>query len=1058
MDWSLVEHVSLRRSLVVTNVPTSTSILRYYVRRFSPGTKQMRKVFSAYVLFSVCFCIPALIRAQARTDSPAVSPASVKQPTDESYAKEPYVYELVQSTVRFDADGKGSRDLVLRVRIQSESAVHEFGLLTYAFAAKFEGLEVVYARVRKPDGTVVETPASDVQELDSAVSREAPMYTDEREKHIAIKSLGAGDVLETHLRWTIRDPIAPGHFWHDYSYFRAGICLKEILEIDVPRSVAVKLRNSEPQPAIREEGERRIYKFQNANLKKQEESKIPEWEKNFHGVAPPDIQLSSFTSWDEVGRWFGALAQPKAAVNDEIRDKTAELTKNKSTDEEKERALYDFVSARYRYIGVDLGLSRYTPHSAADVLANRYGDCKDKHTLFAALLEAAGIHAYPVLISSTFRLDPAFPTPSLFDHVMTAIPRGETFLILDTTPEVAPFGLLLASLRDRQALVIPATASARLITTPADPPFASYEHFTMDSSLDAKGTLEGKMRLELRGDVEVLFRAAYRSTPQNRWQELAQNMVARMGFGGTVSDVVVSQPEDTGQPFSLFCSYHRTEFSDWKNHRISLPSPPISIANLTEEQKLSKEALPLGAPSEVVHESTIKLPPDFTAFAPPNVSRKTEFAEFSAVYTSKDHVLHGKVQLKTLLREIPGDRRGDFSSMVTVINDTENRYIPVGGKFPDGGGVLGGLMGVDFSNPEVMIARLEESVAANPDNRVGLLMLSEAYIRAGRPKDAVSALEGWLAKKPEESEGVYLTLGQAYLADHDGEKAFVNYQKALGDDPAPALLNSIAYALAEANEHLEKALEYSTRAVSTVSGETVDISPDSAQPYDFGLMGQLAADWDTLGWIKFRQGDLSAAAKYVDAAWKLMQNAEIGEHLVEIYEGLGEKGKAAQICNLANAALGHSVSPNHDLREKLKEQLTRLRPFLKASAPTGSKSGERNVPDPYVALTDMRSVSVPLRVKLKGEAGRATFAISLVNGPKVDEVDFLSGSEELHGMVPTLTSARYSLSFPDAVPARILLKANLNCSIYSKECLLFISTISEAASRSATVDYNLVPQ
>ena len=39
----------------------------------------------------------------------------------------------------------------------------------------------------------VETPASDIQEVDSAVSREAPMYTDQRERHIAIKSLSVGD-------------------------------------------------------------------------------------------------------------------------------------------------------------------------------------------------------------------------------------------------------------------------------------------------------------------------------------------------------------------------------------------------------------------------------------------------------------------------------------------------------------------------------------------------------------------------------------------------------------------------------------------------------------------------------------------------------------------------------------------------------------------------------------------------------------------------------------------------------------------------------------------------
>jgi hypothetical protein len=107
----------------------------------------------------------------------------------DTYSKEPYVFESISNSLRFEADGTGQRDLTFRARIQSESAIREFGLLTYPFASSFENLEIDYVRVRKPDGSTVDTPAADVQELDSAVSREAPMYTDSREKHIAVKSL-----------------------------------------------------------------------------------------------------------------------------------------------------------------------------------------------------------------------------------------------------------------------------------------------------------------------------------------------------------------------------------------------------------------------------------------------------------------------------------------------------------------------------------------------------------------------------------------------------------------------------------------------------------------------------------------------------------------------------------------------------------------------------------------------------------------------------------------------------------------------------------------------------
>ena len=51
------------------------------------------------------------------------------------------------------------------------------------------------------------------------------------------------------------------------------------------------------------------------------------------------------------------------------------------------------MAKNFRYVSLSLGVGRYQPHAASDVLHNQYGDCKDKHTLLASLLEAEGLHA-----------------------------------------------------------------------------------------------------------------------------------------------------------------------------------------------------------------------------------------------------------------------------------------------------------------------------------------------------------------------------------------------------------------------------------------------------------------------------------------------------------------------------------------------------------------------------------------------------------------------------------------------------------------------------------------
>lgn len=967
----------------------------------------MRHSLTALRFLSLCFLILKTAFAQAPASPPKPSPnrpASTDQPL---FAGEPYIIESLQNKIRFEPDGKGERDLLLRLRVQSESAIREFGLLVYPYSASFENLDVLFVRVRKPDGTTVETPASDIQELDSAVSREAPMYTDQREKHIAVKSLGVGDLLEVSLRWTVHDPVAPGHFWYDHSFFKAGICLKEEFEIDVPANLAVKLADTDFPPLITDDTGRRTYLYSTSHLKKEEEEEIPAWEKDFNGAAPPTLRVSSFTSWADVGAWYGGLQQPRVHVTPEIRAKADELTKGKSADAEKIRAIYDFVASRFRYIGVDLGAGRYTPHSAEEVLANRYGDCKDKHTLFAALLEAAGIHAFPALVSSGYKLDLRMPSGSLFDHVITAIPQGDSFLFLDTTPEVAPYGMLLRQLRDRQVLVIPTDGPARLVRTPSDPPFLSGEKYRMDSSIDSNGVLDGTGRFEDRGDGEVILRNAYRNTPQNRWKDLAQAIVARIGFGGTVSDVAAAQPESTSDPFWFSYTYHRTDYSEWKQHRITLPFPPIFLPELNEKQKLSKDPLPLGSPQEIVYETSLKLPPGISPVLPGNVERKNEFAEYSANYSFEKGVIHGTRRLSTKLHDIPGSQRAAFTAFVKDLEDDENRYILLNGELESDNPVAKGLSLLKEGKTSEAVALLEKAAPENPDN----ILLK-------------------------------LILGRAYLRVPDEKKAMDLFHQMIESTTDPGMLNGVAYELARANVRSSDALDFASRAVAETSAATMDMTVDSPSPTDYLRTRSLAAQWDTLGFSKLRSGDAVSARKYIESAWALWQRAAIGEHLIEVYEKLGKKQDAARICRLALAAPGKDDEP--DLRSKLDAAQKRFDLSTSDSMVVNAKN-HKPFSSGGIELSEMRSVKVPFPGELPDEYKSATFDVIIANGASTAQARFLEGAEELRPAIKSLANARFLQSFPDDKPAKLILQGLLSCSRAAKGCMFVFLPLDSLA-------------
>lgn len=958
-------------------------------------------------LFCVlALCLPLYSTLRAQSAPPDLS----------KYSGEPFVIDNFSKIYRFEADGKLQKDLTTRVHVQSESAVREFGLLVYSYMSSFETLDVLYVRVRKPDGSVVDTPADDIQELDSPVSREAPMYTDQREKHIAVKSLAAGDILEASVRWTTHDPIAPGHFWLDDELFDKGICLDQLVEFNVPAGLSVKLRGDNPAAQIREENGRRIYSFHNAHLTKVEDDdnakgeKIPDWEKNFRGLDPPHLRISSFTSWADVGAWYSALQQPRIQVTPRVRATAEEITKGKTTEDEKIQAIYDYVSGRFRYIGIDLGFGRYTPHAAEDVLTNRYGDCKDKHTLFAALLEAIGVHAYPALISTKFRIDPEFPSPSLLDHVITAIPRGDSFLFLDTTPEVAPFGMLLAALRDRHALVMPGGSPARLVTTPANPPFPARSVFHMDASIDLNGTLDGKARLEDRGDSEVIFRLAYRNTPQNQWKQLTQRIVGGLGFAGTVDDVVVSPPEKTTDPFRVTFSYHRTDYPDWKENRVTLPFPLLGMVlpELNEAQKKSKDPLPLGSPQELLYETSLKLPEGVSVSVPENVDRKTDFAEYSATYRLEHGILYGERQMLIKTREVPAGRRDSYTSFLKSMNDDANRWILVLNKPRETSPLEQGIAFLRQKQPQKAIEVLEKAAKDNPDDSAINMALGDAYLKEPKPEE---------------------------------DKAVEQFGKVLAAKPDAGVLNGIAYSYAEANIHLPEALDYAARAVAETSAQTMKASADSSDPADFLRAAQLAAEWDTLGWTKFRAGDTAAAHKYLEAAWALSQRAVIGEHLVEVKEKLGKTTEAQRVAQMAAVAPGLNEEPG--TRDRLQRVLKHPLPARPNGKLLPHDPGFYNG---QADLSDMRTFHVPRNIKIGDKSKFGLFAISFENGKRTAVARFVSGDTELQPEAEALVSVNYRQPFPDATPVRIIRTGYLSCSKYTSDCTLVFQPVGDGST------------
>jgi tetratricopeptide (TPR) repeat protein len=275
------------------------------------------------------------------------------------------------------------------------------------------------------------------------------------------------------------------------------------------------------------------------------------------------------------------------------------------------------------------------------VLSNEYGDCKDKHTLLATELKAAGIEAWPVLISSSRELDPAMPSPAQFDHVITLVPLGGKMLWMDSTAEVAPIGVLMAGLRDKQALAIPGSKPAYLERTPADLPSPRAIQIQVEGKLSDQGLFTGHLAQTVDGDVGVLFRMGFRRVPQSQWKELVQNIAASQGYAGEVSNPLVSEVEQISQPFHFSFDYTREKYYQWNDHDTShWISPPLpamggELAPGVKEKKPADDT-ELGSTGKTVYFAKMQLPAGWSMTPPDNVDLNEDWFEYHAKYSFKD--------------------------------------------------------------------------------------------------------------------------------------------------------------------------------------------------------------------------------------------------------------------------------------------------------------------------------------------------------------------------------------------------------------------------------------
>lgn len=1018
----------------------------------------------------------AVVAGVASVAAPAVA-QSPSAPADGDLG---FVITRRNLVIRMAPDGTGRIDLQARIAIQSQAGVSALGELKFDYDSSTEHFEVDSVEVLKRG--VAPVIATSVQDVTGPLGQEVPAYSDLRQKVVTVPALDPGDTIVYHITWIVDHPIAPGQFWYYAPFLHQVTITSEDDEVVVPGAVYAQVSTrGDVKPWVADSAGWRVYKWRRTNLAIDTTRKTLQKREG--------IEITTFRSWSDLGAWYGGLEHPSETVTPAIQAKAQDLVKDRRTLTDSIAALFRFVSDHIRYVALNFGVGRFQPRAASEVLANEYGDCKDKHVLLAALLHAVGVPSAPALINTVRDPDSAVVSPSEFDHLITVVPMAKDTLWLDATPAVAPFRFLWYELRGRRALVIPASGPAWLARAPRNLPFPLTEDISMRGGLTG-ATIALGVRFSERGDGEVLLREVFRTLPRSSWPAMASRLADDLPGTGTTSDLDAARPEDTDSAFWMTFTFTQSGALSWKDghagYQPPLPAMTFDLGDSTADTAHIDVLL------HQVRHLVLGLPAGVTANLPLPISITRDYAEYRSTYTLRGDSVEVVRTLDVKAPFVLRSRRDDLQAFRRTVRNDEAQLIGLIGtpaavaatplpKADVDELVRRGNNSLQSGDARGAADLFGQAIAADPKNQWAWNDLGRAYLDLRMLDSAASAFRRQIAINPFD-QYAYNNLGLAQWRSGDMPGAAVSFRKEIEVNPldqyahsnlgqvdlilnldseaARELAKAAVITPGDAGVHANwgRALVRVHQADSAVAEFDRAIAMTPSRPYSIVAASALSA-----AGVRLDKAEVYGRAA-LDAATTSLRNA--GEEpgrldgatltLAWAWDELGwilfQEGKDADAERFEKAAwtvthqgqIGDHLGQIYQKEGKRSLAIRTYALVLNTPhTPTDTRHrlatlvGSTRMADQYADSARLWLVN-ERTIDLHRGGPEGTALLRILATPRgVSKVEILNGSPDLKALSPAIERAHLPVAFPDTSAITLPLRAVLACS--SDRCLLTVS-------------------
>ena len=488
----------------------------------------------------------------------------VEAPVSDEERRFGAIYLADRSAVQLYGDGKSVRFKQYAIRLRNPRLADALRVQRVFYSPSREVVEILSAERIKKNGEVVK--ATNIGD-DGPRGKISGMYVDQRFKVIVFDQLEEGDLV--HVRYRVD---SAGH--NMFGGFFGDI---EPLETMIPKRGVVYTAIAPEKTPLYPAG----VGIGGAQVAKAGDLATYSWSFEQLGglevepFAPPYpaigkmVSVSTYQSWEELGRWYARLYADQMELDAAAREAGRRVVAGAKSEAEKIQRLYDYVVKNTRYVGIELGIHGWKPFKASEVHRRRYGDCKDKSTLLAALLRDNGIDAARTLVGTPDRGGGpgSHATQWAVNHPITYVPSANLFL--DPTAEFSGTTELPHQDQGAMALVVHPDGATRLTRLPV----SKAEDNMNRSSYVAR--INEATELELSGTER--FYGARASALRHELQEeeqrktLIERQLGQVFAGARVSEIAFSDMTDLEQPVEYTYRASIPRYGQVENGRWVIP-------------------------------------------------------------------------------------------------------------------------------------------------------------------------------------------------------------------------------------------------------------------------------------------------------------------------------------------------------------------------------------------------------------------------------------------------------------------------------------------------------